>query len=148
MPTSKESYITIKPGFLEYDSDSEIQICFSIYEMVLSRRLQVPMCKEDKKNMTTKKPLIMVVEDEKEYSDMIARMVTSTDKYEAIVANSAEEALALLKKNKPALGFLFNKIRSHSFSTLKCREWGWLAISGKTEEGISGADRRCPDIRF
>jgi CheY-like chemotaxis protein len=57
------------------------------------------------------KPLIMVVEDEKEYSQRIAHAVESSERYQAVVANSAQEAFDLLKKNKTLFGILPNHIR-------------------------------------
>ncbi|MBU0672601.1 MAG: response regulator [Candidatus Margulisbacteria bacterium] len=57
------------------------------------------------------KPLILVVEDETEYAQKIAKTVTSSDKYEAIIANSAIEALETLKKNKGLFGVFPNRVR-------------------------------------
>jgi len=57
------------------------------------------------------KPLIMIVEDEVEYSKEIAEDVKSSGKYEAIVANSAKEALKILSKNKGLLGMSPNRVK-------------------------------------
>ena len=58
-----------------------------------------------------KKYLILIVEDEIEYSKEIAEDVKSSGKYEAIIANSAKEALDVLKKNKGLFGIFKNRIR-------------------------------------
>jgi len=42
------------------------------------------------------KPLIMAVDDEPGIADLIADIINGTDKYEAVTANSALEALDLL----------------------------------------------------
>lgn len=57
------------------------------------------------------KPLIMIVEDEKEVADEIADTIKSSKKYDTIIANSAKAAFDLLKKNKRMLGVMSNKIR-------------------------------------
>lgn len=57
------------------------------------------------------KPLIMVVEDEVEYSKEIAEDVRSSGKYDTVVANTAKDALAQLKRNKGFLGMSANRIK-------------------------------------
>jgi len=57
------------------------------------------------------KPLVMIVEDEVEYSKEIAEDVKSSGKYETIIANTAKDALSLLKKNKGFLGMSPNRIK-------------------------------------
>ncbi len=57
------------------------------------------------------KPLILVVEDEVEYSEKIANAVQSSDKYAASVAHSAKEALDTLKKHKGLFGAFPNRVR-------------------------------------
>jgi CheY-like chemotaxis protein len=61
--------------------------------------------------MTKDKPLIMVVEDEKEVADETADLLRKTGKYEAVCAYSAKEALETLKKNKGMFGIFPNKVR-------------------------------------
>jgi len=56
------------------------------------------------------KPLILIVEDEFEYAEKIANAVKSSNKYDAIIAHSAPQALATLKKNKIFFGLLPNRI--------------------------------------
>lgn len=57
------------------------------------------------------KPLIMVVDDEKEFADNVGEIIKNTQKYEAVVAYSAREAFKLLRKNKQLMGILGNKIK-------------------------------------
>jgi len=56
-------------------------------------------------------PLILVVDDEPNIANLIADIVNGTDKYEAITANSAQEALNLLQKNKVMFGLGGNRVR-------------------------------------
>lgn len=57
------------------------------------------------------KPLVMVVDDEKNVADFISRTLRESDRYEVVTAYSGKEALELLKKNKIMLGLGGNKIR-------------------------------------
>ncbi|MBU1026183.1 MAG: response regulator [Candidatus Margulisbacteria bacterium] len=57
------------------------------------------------------KPLILIVDDEIEYADELAKSLKLTGKYETIVAYSAKEANKALKKNKGVFGVFKNKIR-------------------------------------
>lgn len=57
------------------------------------------------------KPLIMVVDDEKEFANNIAAIVKNTGKYEAVAAYSGKEALDELNKHKVLLGLGGNKIK-------------------------------------
>lgn len=45
------------------------------------------------------KPLILVVDDEKEFADSLVELLVITEKYDAISAYSAEIAFLLIKKN-------------------------------------------------
>ena len=57
-----------------------------------------------------KKPLILVVDDEKEFADAAAAFLQKIG-YEAITANSAKEAFETIDKNKPLLGLGHNHIK-------------------------------------
>ena len=57
------------------------------------------------------KPVIMVVDDDKGVSSELARIISATDKYEVVIANSAKEALEQLSKNKVMMGVGGNKIK-------------------------------------
>ncbi|NQT29831.1 MAG: response regulator [Candidatus Saganbacteria bacterium] len=57
------------------------------------------------------KPLIMVVDDEIDVANSITNTIKDTKTYDVITAYSAQEALALLKKNKILLGLGGNRIR-------------------------------------
>lgn len=57
------------------------------------------------------KPLIMIVEDEKDYADSVANLIMDTGKYEVVTTYSAKEALGQLRKSKILWGLGGNKIR-------------------------------------
>ena len=57
------------------------------------------------------KPLILVVEDEVEYAKKIVEVLTGCGKYQAVTANSADEALKVLNKNKLLFGLSGNRVR-------------------------------------
>ncbi|MEA3493957.1 MAG: response regulator [Candidatus Margulisiibacteriota bacterium] len=57
------------------------------------------------------KPLIMVVDDEIDLADSISSIIRETDKYDAVTAYSADQALELLTKNKIFFGLGGNRIR-------------------------------------
>ncbi|MDD5593625.1 MAG: response regulator [Candidatus Margulisbacteria bacterium] len=57
------------------------------------------------------KPLIMVVDDEKNIADFITRTIRETGEYDVITAYSGPEALKLLAQNKILLGIGGNKVR-------------------------------------
>ncbi|OGC09445.1 hypothetical protein A3J90_08480 [candidate division WOR-1 bacterium RIFOXYC2_FULL_37_10] len=51
-----------------------------------------------------KKPVIMVVDDEKDFADDLAEFIRSTGRYETLVCYSAQTALDALEKGKSLLG--------------------------------------------
>lgn len=57
------------------------------------------------------KPLIMVVDDEKDIADSLSGAIRDTGKYEVVTANSAKDAADLLAKNKQLMGLIPNRIR-------------------------------------
>jgi len=57
------------------------------------------------------KPLIMVVDDEKEFADELSKSIKLTGKYETETAYSAKQALELLNKNKGIFGIFKNRVR-------------------------------------
>lgn len=57
------------------------------------------------------RPLILVVDDEKEMADFIADQIKETGKYNADIAYSAKEAFEKLDKNKRFLGMADNQIK-------------------------------------
>jgi two-component system chemotaxis response regulator CheY len=56
-------------------------------------------------------PLIMVVEDEVSYAQKIAETLTATGKYEAVTANSAKDAFAILQKQNKFFNLFKNPVR-------------------------------------
>lgn len=57
------------------------------------------------------KPLIMVVDDEKDIADSVTELIKDTGKYEVITCYSAPEALKALKGNKRVMGLIPNRVR-------------------------------------
>ncbi|MBI5400053.1 response regulator [Candidatus Saganbacteria bacterium] len=57
------------------------------------------------------KPLVMVVDDEIDLTNSIAKIIRETARYDAITAYSAREALEHLKKNKVMMGLGGNRVR-------------------------------------
>jgi CheY-like chemotaxis protein len=57
------------------------------------------------------KPLILVVDDEKDVADSIVETINNTGNYQVIKANSAKEAFENINKNKIMLGIGGNKIK-------------------------------------
>ena len=57
------------------------------------------------------KPLIMVVDDEVDIANSIANTIKDTNEYDVVTANSGQQALELLKKNKVFMGLGGNRIR-------------------------------------
>ncbi|KAF0133368.1 MAG: response regulator receiver [Candidatus Saganbacteria bacterium] len=57
------------------------------------------------------KPLIMVVDDEREYTEKIANVIKSVNKYEVITAYSAKSAFIQLKKHRQLFGIFNNRVR-------------------------------------
>lgn len=51
------------------------------------------------------KPLILVVDDEKDFAGNVSELLKASGKYETIVCNSAVEALNTIQKNRAFLGF-------------------------------------------
>jgi len=56
------------------------------------------------------KPIIMVVDDEKDFADDLTDLVKRTGKYDVLTSYSAKEALEQLRKNKVLWGMGGNKI--------------------------------------
>jgi CheY-like chemotaxis protein len=57
------------------------------------------------------KPLVLVVDDERELANFIVDTVNESGKYEAVPAYSAKEAFAQLKKHRQLLGLAGNRIK-------------------------------------
>jgi len=57
-----------------------------------------------------KKSLVLVVDDEKQYADLMAEAVRESDKYDAIAAYSGIDAFKVIEKNKTGFGKKKNKI--------------------------------------
>src|SRR3989339_995160 len=56
------------------------------------------------------KPLVLVVDDEKDLADDIADLIKRTGKYDATVANSAKDAFEKIEDNNWLLGIPRNKV--------------------------------------
>lgn len=59
----------------------------------------------------TEKPLILIVDDEKDFANNISELIKASGLYDTVVTNSAKEAQEILKKNQGLLGIGKNRIR-------------------------------------
>ena len=57
------------------------------------------------------RPLVMIVDDEVDVANSIANIIKDTEKYDVITANSAQDGINLLQKNKVFFGLGGNRIR-------------------------------------
>lgn len=57
------------------------------------------------------KPLVLLVDDERDVTLATAKLIDSTGKYQVVTANSAKDAFSILKKNKNLFGLGPNRIR-------------------------------------
>lgn len=73
------------------------------------------------------KPLIMVVDDEKEFAEEVAATIKETGKYDVIVENSGKEAIETFKKHNGLFSLLKRKIRL-IFLDIKMPEMDGLAV--------------------
>ncbi|MGJ8688540.1 MAG: response regulator [Gammaproteobacteria bacterium] len=56
------------------------------------------------------KPLILVVEDDRQQSDLVVEIINETQQFEAIAAYDGEQALAILKSHQRGFNFLSNRV--------------------------------------
>lgn len=82
------------------------------------------------------KPLVLVVDDEKQVADMIAQAVNESDRYEALTAYSGQQALEVLKKHKQLFGLAGNRIR-FVFLDIKMPEIDGLALLEKIRQNYA-----------
>ena len=59
----------------------------------------------------TKKPLILIVEDEPRQAEDFVHIVNDSGKFTPLLAHNGKEALAILKKHRRFLGFAHNAIK-------------------------------------
>lgn len=57
------------------------------------------------------RPLVLIVDDEKEFADNLGELIKNTGRYEPIVTYSALDALKILEANKTFLGLFTNRIK-------------------------------------
>ncbi|MDX1490882.1 MAG: response regulator [Pseudohongiellaceae bacterium] len=93
------------------------------------------------------KPIVLVVEDDKDQSDLIVDIVNDTNLYQAIAAYNGEEALAELQKHQRGFNFLSNGIACILL------DWQMPKMNGETfikelrkEEGRSPFKRHIPVV--
>ena len=96
-----------------------------------------------------KKPLILVVEDDRQQSDLVVEVINETQRYQAIPAYDGEQALQILKAHQRGFNFLSNGIECILL------DWQMPKMNGevflktlRTEEGDSPFKRHIPVIIF
>jgi len=58
----------------------------------------------------SQKPLILVVEDDRQQSELVVEIINETEQFQAIPAYDGEEALAILKTHQRGFNFLSNRV--------------------------------------
>lgn len=93
------------------------------------------------------KPIVLVVEDEKDQSDLVVEIVNETGLYHAIPAYNGEEALQELRNHERGFNFLSNRI------SCILLDWQMPKMNGETfiqklreEEGRSPFKRHTPIV--
>lgn len=94
-----------------------------------------------------KKPLILVVEDDRQQSDLVIEVINETERYHAIPAYDGEEALQILKSHQRGFNFLSNKIECILLDWQMPKMNGELFLKTlRNEEGNSPFKRHIPIV--
>ncbi|NQU16962.1 MAG: response regulator [Candidatus Saganbacteria bacterium] len=83
----------------------------------------------------SKKPLILVVDDEVDIAENIGELLKASEKYEVLTCNSAIDALQVIKKNRNLLG-MANHIKL-VLMDIKMPEMSGLELLAKIREEYS-----------
>ena len=95
------------------------------------------------------KPHILVVEDDRQQSDLVIEVINETQRYHAIPAYDGEEALQILKSHQRGFNFLSNKIECILLDWQMPKMNGELFLKTlRNEEGSSPFKRHIPIVIF
>lgn len=95
------------------------------------------------------KPLILVVEDDRQQSDLVVEVINETQRYNAIPAYDGEEALQILKSYQRGFNFLSNRIECILLDWQMPKMNGELFLKTlRSEEGSSPFKRHIPIVIF
>ncbi len=95
------------------------------------------------------KPLILVVEDDRQQSELVVEVINETGRYQAIPAYDGEQALQILKAHQRGFNFLSNRIECILL------DWQMPKMNGEVflktlrrDEGNSPFKRHIPIVIF
>lgn len=95
------------------------------------------------------KPLILVVEDDRQQSELVIEVINETQRYHAIPAYDGVEALQILKSHQRGFNFLSNRVECILL------DWQMPKMNGeqflrtlRTDEGSSPFKRHIPIVIF
>lgn len=95
------------------------------------------------------KPLILVVEDDRQQSDLVIEVINETQRYHAIPAYDGVQALKILKAHQRGFNFLSNKIECILLDWQMPKMNGELFLKTlRSEEGSSPFKRHIPIVIF
>lgn len=97
----------------------------------------------------TNKPLILVVEDDRQQSDLIVEIINETQQFHALPAYDGEQALTILKSHQRGFNFLSNRVACILL------DWQMPKMNGeeflkklRKDEGSSPFKRHIPIVIF
>ncbi len=95
------------------------------------------------------KPLILVVEDDRQQSDLVVEIINETKQFQAIPAYDGEQALEILKTHQRGFNFLSNRVACILLDWQMPRMNGEeFLIKLRKDEGNSPFKRHIPIVIF
>ncbi len=95
------------------------------------------------------KPLILVVEDDRQQSDLVVEIINETKQFQAIAAYDGEQALKILKTHQRGFNFLSNRVACILLDWQMPRMNGEeFLIKLRKDEGNSPFKRHIPIVIF
>ena len=95
------------------------------------------------------KPLILVVEDDRQQSDLVVEIINETKQFQAIAAYDGEQALKILKAHQRGFNFLSNRVACILLDWQMPRMNGEeFLIKLRKDEGNSPFKRHIPIVIF
>ena len=95
------------------------------------------------------KPLILVVEDDRQQSELVIELINETQRYHAIPAYDGEQALQILTTHRRGFNFLSNRIECILLDWQMPRMNGEVFLKKlRAEEGSSPFKRHIPIVVF